>query len=129
MESFLGTGSNLSNSIGAIMPSYMNGNVQMSDLSAILPDFVSGMLRCGISKFGKQIRGYDRSDAIRTGIETRTSAPVRITRGDDRRIIMSDYEIYPCGEGAGYAGGIMSAAVDGIKTARAIMAKFAPYKK
>ncbi len=116
------------NYAGRILPTYMNGNVTMSDLSGILPDFVAEMLKIGITKFGRSIKGYDCDDAILTGVETRTSAPLRILRGDDRRITDREGEIYPCGEGAGYAGGIMSAAVDGIKTARAIMAKFAPCK-
>ena len=116
------------NRIGKIKPTYMNGNVTMCDLSDILPDFITDMLKCGIDKFGRNIKGYNCSDAILTGVETRTSAPVRILRGDDRRLTESESNIYPCGEGAGYAGGIMSAAVDGIKTARAIMARFAPYK-
>lgn len=116
------------NRIGRINPTYMNGNVTMCDLSNILPDFVTDMLKCGIDKFGRSIKGYSCTDAILTGVETRTSAPVRILRGDDRRLAESESNIYPCGEGAGYAGGIMSAAVDGIKTARAIMARFGPYK-
>lgn len=117
------------NAVGKIKPTYMNGNVQFCDLTDILPDFVSDMLKCGIAKFGRQIKGFDCLDAILTGVETRTSAPVRILRGDNRKLADADFNIYPCGEGAGYAGGIMSAAVDGIKTARAIMAEFAPYNK
>lgn len=116
------------NKLGRIKPTYMNGNVTMCDLSDLLPNFVSDMLKCGIDKFGRSIKGFNCPDAVLTGIETRTSAPLRILRGDDRRIAEVPYNVYPCGEGAGYAGGIMSAAVDGIKTARAIMARFAPYK-
>ena len=111
--------------VGEVTPTYMNGNVKESALSEILPNLVCDMLRTGIGKFGEKIRGFDAPDAILTGVETRTSAPVRIMRGEDRRIT-SGGNIYPCGEGAGYAGGIMSAAVDGIRTARAIMAEFAP---
>lgn len=117
------------NSLGRIFPTYMNGNVTMCHLSDILPRYVTEMLSLGITKFGKSISGFDCDDAVLTGIETRTSAPVRILRGEDRRILEKDLDIYPCGEGAGYAGGIMSAAVDGIKTARAIIAKFAPFTK
>jgi len=117
------------NTLGRIEPTYMNGKVRMCDLHEILPNNVSDMLSVGIQRFGRSIAGFDCDDAVLTGVETRTSAPVRILRGDDRRVIDSPCEIYPCGEGAGYAGGIMSAAVDGIKTARAIMAKFAPFEK
>lgn len=115
-----------SNSVGRITPTYMDGKVKMCSLSALFPDMISDMLRCGIKKFGTLIKGFDCDDAMLTGVETRTSAPVRILRGEDRRIFERGSDIYPCGEGAGYAGGIMSAAVDGIKTARAIMARFAP---
>lgn len=116
------------NTLGRVFPTYMNGKVRMCDLSGLLPDFVSDMLKIGITQFGRNIKGYDCDDAVLTGIETRTSAPLRILRGEDRRVSNKNCEIYPCGEGAGYAGGIMSAAVDGIKTARAIMAKFSPFK-
>ena len=83
------------------------------------------MLEKGITKFGGRIRGFDAEDAIITGVETRTSAPVRLLRGDGFTAFAHD-RIYPCGEGAGYAGGIMSAAIDGLKIARAIMERFAP---
>ncbi len=117
------------NKPGRICPTYMNGKVRFTDLGEVLPGHVSDMLKCGIAKFGRSISGFDSDDAILTGVETRTSAPVRIVRADDRRLLGDMGEIYPCGEGAGYAGGIMSAAVDGIKTARAIMTKFAPLNK
>ena len=108
---------------GRIKPSYMNGNVTPFNLSDILPGFVSEMLRAGFKKFGGTIRGYDAKDVPLTGIETRTSAPVRILRGDDFTAL-GHKNIYPCGEGAGYAGGIMSAAVDGLRVAEAILARF-----
>lgn len=116
-----------SGSVKDVVPTYMNGKVTETDLASVLPDFVSDMLMVGIRKFGEKISGFDAPDAVLTGVETRTSAPVRIMRGEDRRITFGG-NIYPCGEGAGYAGGIMSAAVDGIRTARAIMAEFAPPK-
>jgi len=113
------------NEQGRVSPTYMNGRVRMCDVGGLFRGEISDMLRLGITKFGRQIRGFDCDDAIITGVETRTSAPLRIIRGEDRRAPGMG-EIYPCGEGAGYAGGIMSAAVDGIRTARAIMERFAP---
>jgi uncharacterized FAD-dependent dehydrogenase len=82
----------------------------------------------GIKIFGKRISGFDAPDALLTGVETRASSPVRILRDGARTACGADL-VYPCGEGAGYAGGITSAALDGIKTAVAIMARFAPDKK
>ena len=73
--------------------------------------------------FGKKIKGFDRADAVLTGFETRTSAPIRIERGNDMCALLND-GVYPCGEGAGYAGGITSAAIDGIRCAQAITAKY-----
>ena len=108
-----------------ILPTYRGGKVTPTDLHSILPEFVSDMLEKGITKFGGRIRGFDAEDAILTGVETRTSAPVRLLRGDGFTAFAHD-RIYPCGEGAGYAGGIMSAAIDGLKIARAIMERFAP---
>ncbi len=120
--SFIRNGDNKPTKVNA---TYMNGNVVYTDISKILPPFISGMLAEGITDFGRKIKGFDSDSAILTGVETRTSAPLRIMRDDTSRTIAGT-EIYPCGEGAGYAGGIMSAAVDGIRTARAIMARFAP---
>ncbi|MBE6714492.1 MAG: hypothetical protein E7575_04290 [Ruminococcaceae bacterium] len=106
-----------------IIPSYMNGNVTGADFNMLLPGFVVSMLKEGLRVFGKKIKGYDSSDVPMTGIETRTSAPVRILR--DERFCAFGYElVYPCGEGAGYAGGITSAAVDGIRVAEAILRRF-----
>ena len=108
-----------------VMPSYMNGYVEKTDLGKIMPDFVKRNLQRGIVSFGKKISGFDATDAILTGVETRTSSPVRIIRND--KLIATGYNrIYPCGEGAGYAGGITSAAVDGIRVAQSIMAQYAP---
>ena len=83
------------------------------------------MLRRALPRFGAKIRGYDAPDAVLTGVETRTSSPVRITRGEDLYSLTVS-GLIPCGEGAGYAGGIVSAAVDGIRAAEAIMARWKP---
>ena len=82
----------------------------------------------GLGSFEKKLSGFANRSAVLSGVETRTSSPVRILRNELRTAIGHD-TIYPCGEGAGYAGGITSAAVDGIKTALSIMEKFAPYNK
>ena len=103
-----------------IMPSYMNGYTKVTDINGILPKFVCDYLKLGFSKFGKKIKGYDASDVVLTGVETRTSAPIRIMRTENYNML-NDASVYPCGEGAGYAGGIMSAAVDGINVALAIL--------
>ncbi len=108
---------------GRIDPSYGNGRVQPADFNVLLPDFVSDMLKVGLHRFGRKIIGYDAPDVPLTGIETRTSAPVRILRRADLVAVGHDL-VYPCGEGAGYAGGIMSAAVDGMRVALAILARF-----
>lgn len=107
-----------------IFPTYRGGDVVCTDLHAILPAFVSSMLEEGIRNFGKKIRGFDAPDVPMTGIETRTSAPVRILRSDTGLNAPGYDRVYPCGEGAGYAGGIMSAAVDGIRVAQAILGRF-----
>lgn len=108
---------------GRITPSYMNGDVTPADLSEILPGFVTDMLKIGFKKFGRTIKGYDADNVPLTGVETRTSAPVRILRLEDFTA-PGHKNIYPCGEGAGYAGGIMSAAVDGLRVAEAIFERF-----
>jgi uncharacterized FAD-dependent dehydrogenase len=104
--------------LGKVIPSYKPG-YRLSNLNEILPDYVSATLKKGISYFGGKIRGFDDPDAVLTGLETRTSSPVTIIR--DERMQASIPGIYPCGEGAGYAGGITSAAVDGIKVAISII--------
>ncbi len=108
---------------GSIKPTYMNGDVVAADMSELLPSFVTNMLKSGFRKFGRTINGYDRDCVPLTGVETRTSAPVRILRQDDFTA-PGHKNIYPCGEGAGYAGGIMSAAVDGLRVAEAILEKY-----
>ncbi len=108
-----------------VIPTYRGGEVTMCDLHAILPPFVCGMLKRGFADFGRKLRGFDARDTILTGVETRTSAPVRIPRGEAFTASAAD-NLYPCGEGAGYAGGITSAAVDGMRAALALMREYAP---
>ena len=103
---------------GAVVPSYTPG-VRWTDLSTCLPDYVIATLREALPAFDKQIKGFAMDDAVLTGVETRTSAPIRITRGEDCQSL-NTRGLYPAGEGAGYAGGILSAAVDGIKVAEAV---------
>lgn len=99
-----------------------------ASLDKVLPNYVTNTLREGILSFGRKLTGYDDGGALLTGVETRTSAPVRIPRRRENYVSETHDLLYPCGEGAGYAGGIMSAALDGYHVARAIMARFAPYK-
>jgi len=106
--------------IGEVKPTYLPG-VTLSNLNEILPEFVSKTLKDGILYFDKKMKGFACNDAILTGVETRSSSPVRIVRDDDFE--SNILGLYPCGEGPGYAGGIMSAAVDGIKCAIKILEK------
>ncbi len=109
-----------STKIGSINPSYKPGYT-LSNLNEILPEFVSSTLKEGILSFDKKLKGFADPDAILTGVETRSSSPITIERNEE---LMSNIEgIYPCGEGAGYAGGITSSAVDGIKVAVKIIEK------
>ena len=110
-----------SGDFGAVVPSYQPG-VKLTDLSLCLPEYVTEALREAIPVFGRQIAGYDHPDAVLTGVEARTSSPVRFTRGADLQSL-NTRGLYPAGEGAGYAGGILSAAVDGIKVAEALAAQ------
>lgn len=106
--------------IGEVKPSYKPG-VTLSNLQEILPDFVIKTLKEGIIYFDSKLKGFGLPDSILTGVETRSSSPITIKRNEE---LMSNIEgLYPCGEGAGYAGGIVSAAVDGIKVGRAILQK------
>ena len=107
-----------STELGAVIPSYRPG-VHLTDLTTCLPDYAIAAIREALPAFGRQIPGFDRDDALLTGVETRTSSPVRITRGKDFESL-NTRRLYPAGEGAGYAGGILSAAVDGIKVAEAV---------
>ncbi|MEP7247345.1 MAG: FAD-dependent protein [Gammaproteobacteria bacterium] len=105
--------------LGDVEPSYKPG-VRLGDLSASLPAYAIDAMREALPEFGKQIRGFDRADAVLTGIETRTSSPVRITREPETLESLNVRGLYPGGEGAGYAGGILSAGVDGIRIAEAV---------
>lgn len=104
--------------IGNVIPSYMPGYT-LSNLNDIMPEFVSSTLKDGIKYFDTKLHGFANPDSILTGIETRSSSPVKILRNSN--LVSNIAGIYPCGEGAGYAGGIMSASVDGIKCAVAVM--------
>ncbi|WBH15894.1 NAD(P)/FAD-dependent oxidoreductase [Sphingomonas radiodurans] len=107
-----------STTLGNVVPSYRPG-VTPADLADCLPDFAVAAMREALPVFGRQIKGYDDPDVVMTGVETRTSSPVRFTRGKDMQSL-NTRGLFPAGEGAGYAGGILSAAVDGIKAAEAV---------
>ena len=105
-----------------VQPSYALG-LEAVDFDQLFPSFVTGMLRTGLRVFDRKIHGFAAPDAVLTGVETRTSSPVRVPRGEDYQSAVRG--LYPCGEGAGYAGGIMSAAVDGLRVAAAIIREYA----
>lgn len=107
-----------STALGAVIPSYTPG-VRWCDLSNALPDYAVAAIREALPVFDQQIKGFTMHDAVLTGVETRTSAPIRIKRGENYQSL-NTAGLYPAGEGAGYAGGILSAAVDGIKVAEAL---------
>ena len=106
---------------GAIQPQ-MKGSYSWGNVRAVFPEFIARSLEAGITDFGKKIPGYDQNDAVVAGVESRTSSPVRIVRGDTMESSVKG--LYPCGEGAGYAGGITSAAMDGLKVAEAVSQKY-----
>ncbi len=109
-----------------VLPSYGGGDrYRMAHMSQVLPGFVCETLARGLRSFDRKRPGYARGDAVLSAAETRTSAPVRILRGEDF-CALGQPGVYPCGEGAGYAGGITSAAVDGIRVAEAICAAYRP---
>jgi len=110
-----------STTLSGVKATYRPGVVP-ADLDACLPAYVCDTIRAAIPAFGRQLRGFDMADAVLTGVETRSSCPLRIPRGDDFQAGIGG--IYPAGEGAGYAGGIMSAAADGIRAGEAIIARF-----
>jgi len=107
-----------STGLGSVIPSYTPG-VTMTDLSACIPDYAADAIREAIPAFDRKIKGYAMKDALLTGVETRTSSPIRIKRNAEYESINTG-GLYPAGEGAGYAGGILSAAVDGIEVAEAV---------
>ena len=104
--------------LGSVVPSYKPG-VEPDDLAEILPSFVINGIREALPAFNRKLSGFNFADAVMTGVETRTSSPVRIPRMDDGQSVNTS-GLYPAGEGAGYAGGIMSAAIDGIKIAEKV---------
>ncbi len=112
--------------LGRVQPSYRGGRVKEANFDEIYPQFVTEALRYALRSFGHKLAGYDAPDTVLTGVETRTSAPLRILRLPDRYTAIGHDRIYPCGEGAGYAGGITSAAVDGLRVAEAILQRFSP---
>jgi uncharacterized protein len=107
-----------STELGSVEPSYKPG-VHLTDLADALPEYAITAMREALPAFGKKIKGFDMHDAVLTGVETRTSSPLRITRGDDFQSL-NVKGLYPAGEGASYAGGILSAGVDGIEVAEAV---------
>jgi uncharacterized FAD-dependent dehydrogenase len=107
-----------STSLGSVVPSYKPG-VTPTDLSTALPDYVIEAIREALPQLDRKIAGFAMDDAVLTGVETRTSSPIRIRRKDDYQS-MNVEGLYPAGEGAGYAGGIYSAAIDGIEVAQAL---------
>ncbi len=107
-----------STTLGSVVPSYKPG-VTPTDLSSCLPDYAIAAIREALPAFEKQIKGFGLGDAVLTGVETRTSAPIRITRNATWQSLNTE-GLYPAGEGAGYAGGILSAGVDGIRVAEAV---------
>ena len=114
-----------SEALGEVTP-YMKGEYILTNVRSVLPKAVGDSIEEGIRAFGKRISGFDREDALLSGIESRTSSPVRIVR--DQELTANMAGIYPCGEGAGYAGGITSAAMDGIKVAETVCRKYAAIK-
>jgi len=107
-----------SSAFGSVQPSYKPG-VHLTDLAPALPDYAIEAIREALPAFDRQIKGFAMRDAVLTGVETRTSSPVRVRRGDDYQSL-NTHGLYPAGEGAGYAGGILSAAVDGVRVAEAV---------
>jgi uncharacterized protein len=107
-----------STALGSVMPSYQPG-VTLTDLSGALPEYAIAAIREALPAFEKQIKGFAMPDAVLTAVETRSSSPICIKRGADFQSI-NTVGLYPAGEGAGYAGGILSAAIDGIKVAEAV---------
>lgn len=104
---------------GNVVPTYPRG-VRWGDVTTCLPSYITETLRGSIPKMNRQLHGFETADAVLTGVETRSSSPVRVTRGKDCRSV-STAGLWPCGEGAGYAGGIMSAATDGLRVAQALV--------
>jgi uncharacterized FAD-dependent dehydrogenase len=115
----------LSNHWGSVKPTYKPG-VTFAQLKNCLPKYAIETMKEAIMHFDTRIKGFALPDSILTGVETRSSSPVRINR--DEKGLSNIYGLYPMGEGAGYAGGIMSSAVDGVKTAERVMVQFKPLR-
>ena len=113
-----------STELGTVQPSYKPG-VKLVDLAASLPDYAIEAIRDALPVFGRKIKGFDMADAVLTGVETRTSSPLKLPRGEDLQST-NLRGLYPAGEGASYAGGILSAGVDGIKVAEALALDLLP---
>jgi uncharacterized FAD-dependent dehydrogenase len=104
---------------GSVMPSYTPG-VTLTDLGTSLPDYAIAAIREALPIFDQTVKGFAMPDALLTGVETRTSSPIRIPRDEYSFMSLNTKGLYPAGEGAGFAGGILSAAVDGMKVAEAV---------
>ena len=111
----------ITKSLGDVEPLF-KGNYTLSNLNDIFPEYINSALKEGIDAFGLKIKGFNRDDAILAGVESRTSSPLKIIR--DEELISNITGLYPCGEGAGYAGGITSASMDGLRVSEAIMMKY-----
>ena len=111
----------ITKSLGDVEPLF-KGNYTLSNLNDIFPEYINSALKEGIDAFGLKIIGFNRDDAILAGVESRTSSPLKIIR--DEELISNITGLYPCGEGAGYAGGITSASMDGLRVSEAIMMKY-----
>ena len=112
--------------LGSVITSYNGPGVEKANLRKLFPEKISSFLIEGIHNFGTRLRGFDMPDAVLTAVESRTSAPFRIDRGQDLTSENAD-NVYPAGEGAGWSGGIMSSAADGVRVAEAIIRRFSPY--
>lgn len=115
-----------SKKIGSVTPSYKPG-ITLTNMDKCLPKFIVDSMKESIVEFNKKIKGFSMNDAIITGVETRSSSPIRIVRDEDTLESKNVSGLYPCGEGAGYAGGIVSSAVDGIKVSEKIISKYKPF--
>lgn len=126
---FMTVGDLLSGKCGSsytkVIPSYRDGKVAPCDFNDLFSASQLALLKTGLCRFGRTISGFDAPHAVLTGVETRTSAPLRILRGDSGESVSMPY-LYPCGEGAGYAGGITSAALDGLRIASSVIGRFRP---
>jgi hypothetical protein len=101
---------------------------QWADLRELLPPYLADAIACGIAQLDRRLPGFGGPDALITAPETRASGPLRLTRHPDTRESVSTRNLYPVGEGAGYAGGIISAAIEGLKTAELLVSRYAPLK-